>query len=404
MRSALLTVLAAALLGSAVPSASAAVPEIAPALLTGRAVLPALAYQPGPPAGAAVRPRNGIVPPFPAQPLPGFSALLDAGAGELWAMPDNGFGGRSTSKDFLLRIYRIRPDLKTSSGGSGTIAVTGAVTLSDPSGHVPFPLTRTDRVLTGADFDPESLALLPDGTFWIGEEYGPFLLHVDATGAVLAPPVTMPGVVTPNNPTLADPTMATQPAGKGFEAMAMDPTGRYLYPMLEGALRFDPIQRRRLMREFDTTTRAFTERRWTVLADDSAPGALIADLAALDEHRFVLIERDNSQGAQTRHKKVYLVDLRVRDAAGNLAKRLVVDLRFIADPGLLSWPPRPGEYGVGPLFSFPLQSVESLTVRPGGRLLIANDNNFPSSNGRASNRDRPDDVELIEVRAPALDY
>jgi hypothetical protein len=57
---------------------------------------------------------------------------------------------------------------------------------------------------------------------------------------------------------------------------------------------------------------------------------------------------------------------------------------------------------VGDPFLFPLQSVESLEVLGGGRLLIANDNNYPSSDGRWIARDRPDDVELIVVRTPAL--
>jgi len=36
---------------------------------------------------------------------------------------------------------------------SGTIAVGRYIPLRDPDGHVPFPLERTDRRLTGADFD-----------------------------------------------------------------------------------------------------------------------------------------------------------------------------------------------------------------------------------------------------------
>jgi hypothetical protein len=36
------------------------------------------------------------------------------------------------------------------------------------------------------------------------------------------------------------------------------------------------------------------------------------------------------------------------------------------------------------------------------RLLIANDNNYPGSDGRWIARDRPDDVELIVVRTPLL--
>ena len=29
--------------------------------------------------------------------------------------------------------------------------------------------------------DPEGLVALEDGTFWIGDEYGPYLLHLDAS-------------------------------------------------------------------------------------------------------------------------------------------------------------------------------------------------------------------------------
>jgi hypothetical protein len=56
--------------------------------LLGRAILASDAYQPGPPSGAFIAPDNGVTPPFPGQPIPGFSAVLDAGHGELWAMPD----------------------------------------------------------------------------------------------------------------------------------------------------------------------------------------------------------------------------------------------------------------------------------------------------------------------------
>ena len=74
------------------------------------------------------------------------------------------------------------------------------------------------------------------------------------------------------------------------------------------------------------------------------------------------------------------------------------DLLAIDDPDRISLPARPGEFGVGDPFAFPLQSVEGLAVLADGRLLIVNDNNYPASNGRWIRRDRPDDVELIVVR------
>jgi hypothetical protein len=64
--------------------------------LLGRAILASDAYQPGPPSGAFIAPDNGVTPPFPGQPIPGFSPVLDAGHGELWAMPDNGYGAKSS--------------------------------------------------------------------------------------------------------------------------------------------------------------------------------------------------------------------------------------------------------------------------------------------------------------------
>lgn len=372
------------------------------ATLLARAILPSDAYQPGPPSGAFITPNNGVTPPFPGQPIPGFSAILDAGHGRFWAMPDNGYGAKTNSGDFLLRLYDIQPDFRTERGGSGAVAVLGFIQLRDPDGKVPFPLFRNDRLLTGADFDLESVRRDRNGDFWFGEEFGPFLLHTDATGKVLEAPIPLPGVQSPQNPFLPNPDAWNIPASRGFEPMALSVDGKTLYPMLEGALRSDPDPRRRVINEFDLRRRAYSGRTWQYRTDADFPNAVIGDMTALDEHRFVLIERDDFQGAEALQKKIYLIDLRRTDAAGFVEKRLVLDLLRIADPGGISLPARPGEFGVGNPFSFPLQSVESLEVLGGERLLIANDNNYPGSDGRWIGRDRPDDTELIIVRAPAL--
>jgi hypothetical protein len=399
-------VLSAALAAAALAVAALAAPATAaddrPPTLLGRAILPSDAYQPGPPSGAFITGDNGVTPPFPGQPIPGFSAVLDAGHGQFWAMPDNGYGAKTNSGDFLLRLYRIRPDFKTADGGTGTVAVLGFLQLRDPDQKVPFPLFRPDRLLTGADLDLESVRQAKDGSFWFGEEFGPFLVHTDATGRVLEAPVPLPGVQSPQNPFLPNPDAWTLPASRGFEGMARSIDGKRLYPMLEGALRNDPDRRRRILHEFDLRAGAYTGRTWQYRVDAGFPDAVIGDLTALDQHRFVLIERDDAQGAEARQKKVYLVDLRRVDADGFLQKRLVLDLLAIPDPEGVSLPARPGEFGVGDPFSFPLQSVESLEVLGGERLLIANDNNYPFSDGRWIARDRPDDTELIVVRAPAL--
>jgi Glycerophosphoryl diester phosphodiesterase family len=114
-------------------------PKTKEPILRARAILPSDAYQPGPPSGAFIGPNNGVTPPFPGQPIPGFSAVLDAGRGEFWAMPGNGFGAKTNSGDFLLWLYRIRPDFETDRGGSGSVDVLSFLQLRDPEGHVPSP-------------------------------------------------------------------------------------------------------------------------------------------------------------------------------------------------------------------------------------------------------------------------
>ena len=86
--------------------------------------------------------------------------------GSTLVLSDNGYGSKDNSADFLLRVNRVRV-----SAADGTVSVVGGFGLSDPDGQVPFALTRPDRQLTGADFDPESFRRLPDGTFWFGEEF-----------------------------------------------------------------------------------------------------------------------------------------------------------------------------------------------------------------------------------------
>ncbi len=397
MRRLVLAALGAALLLPAPAPAHAAPPAQAPELL-GRAILPADAYQPGPPSGAALTgDLNGVTTPFPGQPIPGFSAVLEAGDGVFWAMPDNGYGAKGNSADFLLRLYRIRPDFI-----EGDVDVLGHISLRDPDRRIPFAITRADRLLTGADFDIESVRRAKDGTLWFGEEFGPFLLHTDAQGRVLEAPYALPGVASPQNPYLSGPDAWTLRASRGFEGMARSPNGRFLYPVLEGALRADPDPRRRIVYEFDVRERRYTGRTWTYRTDAAFPDAVIGDVTAIDRHRLIVIERDDAQGAEARHKKLYVVDLRETTTEGSLAKRLVLDLLRIPDPRGVSQPAREGEYGVGPLFSFPLQSVESVEVLGTDKLLVANDNNYPFSDGRWTARDRPDDTELIVVRVPAL--
>jgi len=394
--------------GAATSSPAEPAPTDREPKLLGRAVLPVATLAPGPPAGALVVPGpgtvNGITFPLPSQPVEGFSSIVSGRRpGEYLAMPDNGFGTKANSTDFLIRAYYIRPHFKTADGGSGSVHVGDFVSFRDPDHLIGFPIVNEGspkRMLTGGDIDTESLQRGRHGDLWVGDEFGPWILHFNRHGRLLAPPYAMPDdVMSPNNPFL-DGRPATQPNSRGLEGMAISPDKRFLYATLEGATVADPDPSRRLMFEFSTVRGAFTGR--VLQYRTEAAGNLVADMWAAGDHRLVVVERDLGSGVAALFRSVYLVDLRDVDAAGFLNKTLLVDLTKIPDPDLVSLPAiHPGDLGLGDPFRVMCESVEAVHVLSGSRLLIGCDNNLPNS-GR--NAGLPDDNEFIVVQAPRLRY
>jgi glycerophosphoryl diester phosphodiesterase len=167
--------------------------------LKGFASLPADTFAEGPAAGQAVD-ANGRTGPFPGQPVQGFSGVQFADQDSYWFLSDNGFGAKNNSADYLLRIYKVNPNFVGAEGGEGEVEVEEFIQLSDPDNLIPFEIQNSDgdRALTGADFDVESFALAADGTIWVGEEFGPYLLHFDATGKLLEPPIPTPNTFSLN--------------------------------------------------------------------------------------------------------------------------------------------------------------------------------------------------------------
>jgi hypothetical protein len=383
------------------PAAPAGASWQRPPILKGRALLPGHATAPAPFPGVV----NTDPAPAPGatQPVGGFSALIDApGRDTFWAMPDNGFGAKANSRSFLLRAYRVRVDFETARGGSGEVEILDWITLRDPDGKVPFAIVTegsADRLLTGGDFDVESMRMDRDGDLWFGDEFGPFLLHTDATGRVLEAPIALPGVKSPDYP--ADhPAPVTGEANlarsNGFEGMAVSADGRTLYPVLEGPVAGDDALARRV-HEFDIEAGAYTGRTWTHAVAE--PTFLVSDFTALDRRRFVVLERDNFEGAAARHKQGFVVGLPRRRPGTTLPKRPVLDLLDLRDPWRLSLPGRPGDIGLGDPFAMPYVTIESVLPIGRQRLAIVNDTNFGS---RGRNPELPDHSDFIVVRVPGL--
>jgi hypothetical protein len=287
-------------------------------------------------------------------------------------------------------------------GGDGIVRILKWITLRDPDHRIPFKIVNDatpDRLLTGGDFDIESVREDYRGTLWFGEEFGPFLVHTDATGKVLEAPIPLPDVKSPDYPADFPAPIAGAAnlnSSAGFEGMAISPDGRTLYPTLEGpVVGDDPLTRR--MYQFDIRSHRYAAKRRTYHIDD--PTWSVSDLYALDDHHMVALERDGTMGATTAHKQAFAIDLRRTDASGALVKREVLDLEHLRDPALISLPARPGDVGLGDPFAMPYVTLEALLPLPGDRVAIVNDTNFGST-GR--NPGLPDYSDFIVVSVPGL--
>jgi len=416
--------------------------------LLDRAVLPANSFSTGPTSGQFATGANGVVLPLiNKQPVQGFSAVLRGPTQNTYlVMADNGFGNKANSPDALLRVYTVKPNFKTGEVSPvnrftgdelSEFAPDSYITLRDPLRKVPFkivadaevypgtpvagdsipvdPSIRSGRLLTGSDFDIESIRRAPDGTLWFGDEFGPYLIHTDSTGRVLEAPIPLPNFrkvattlggtdVNPLVQAVSNPVRtlpANLPDSGGFEGMALNASRDKLYTLLEKAISGDANRQRLVISEFNLRSRAYTGKTFGYTLD-SASNA-IGDFTALTDREFVIIERDGGQGdasdprfgSPARFKKIFRIDLGRVDASGNLVKEEVVDLMNVYDPRDVAKDGR-----TKTVFTFPFTTIEDVLVLDNNRLLVINDNNYPGSAGREFGV--PDNNEFIVLHVSPL--
>jgi hypothetical protein len=402
-----LTLLTASAVAPAVAAPKGSPVDPDGAVLSAWSVLGAETYVPGSePSGHFVTGTTAVPRPYPGQPVQGFSGTHALGDGSFLVLSDNGFGAKANSADFLLAVHRITPETDAADGDGATTYDETVLTFSDPDHLIPWATWRDggcagaatlptgytcptpDRRLTGWDFDPESLQVAPDGTLWVGEEFGPYLLHFGPDGALLEPPVATPGVRSPSNPTLGSAT-PNLPGSKGYEGLAISPNGRVLRPMLEGATAEDVAAGMDRALRIYTVRRGAFEEGFLRYRMESAAHAL-GDFVMVNQHEALVIERDNGQGGTAVFKRIYLVDLRDTDGDGWVTKRLLVDLMDVANPDGLS--PH------GDPFTFPFFTIEDVEVLDGRTIAVMNDNNFPAAGGRSATE--PDANEYVEITLP----
>jgi hypothetical protein len=365
---------------------------------------------------------TGLALPFDGQPVQGFSGIKAMPDGTFWSLSDNGFGNKLNSTDAALMIHQIKIDWD-----AGKVDRQQTIFLSDPDKKLPFPIVlegSDTRYLTGGDLDIESIQPTADG-FWIGEEFGPYLVKIDMQGRVKGifgtvvdgEPVMSPDHPTltlPANPSLKMPAFNLKRSG-GYEGLAMSKDGSKLYGLLEGPRyladgtveKADGQAALRIV-EFDVAKQDWTGRSW--LYPFSEGGEAIGDFNMIDETTALVIERDNGAGSEAqacanpkepkpdcfatpaRFKRIYKIEL--SDATVGKAARKVgyIDLMRISDPNN-----KKRQGGGDGFYDMPFVTIENVDVVDAGHIIVGNDNNLPFSAGRAL--DKADDNEFVLLEA-----
>jgi hypothetical protein len=368
-----------------------------------------------------VRP-TGLSLPFDGQPLQGFSGIKAMEDGSFWSLSDNGFGSKTNSSDTMLMLHHLTFDWD-----AGAAKVEKTLFLSDPDKKAPFPIVMEGsdkRYLTGADFDVESIQPVADG-FWVGEEFGPYMLKFSTEGVLTDVIATKAGeidVKSPDNPTLvvpANPT-AKMPAfnlkrSGGYEGLAMSKDGAKLYGLLEGPLyledgsveKADGLTALRII-ELDAASKSWTGKSW--LYPLSEGGEAIGDFNMIDDTTALVIERDNGAGTvdkacadpkapaadcfavPAKHKRIYKIEM-TEDNAGKAVRKIgYIDLMKIEDPDN-----KKRQGGGEGFYDMPFVTIENVDVVDPTHIVVGNDNNLPFSAGRALDKADDNEFVLLEV-------
>jgi hypothetical protein len=321
------------------------------------------------------------------------SGITYTGVGSTYlASPDRGPADGTTS--YIDRVYLLNIALAPGTAAPVTVSLLRATTLTNENGEL---LTGSAAAFDATNspasrrLDAEAIRLTGDGNFLLSDEYGPFLYEFSPTGervrSLGVPPKFLIAAPKPEAVAELPPTNLTGRQGnRGMEGLAISPDGSKLYGLMQNALiqdgALDAANKRiglnvRLV-ELDRASGNAT-RELVYPLDTKGNG--LNEIVAINDHEFLVIERDGDAGDAAKRKLIYKIDITgATDVSGvaslptgtpipgvvPVSKSLFIDL---LDP---AW----GLKGPG----FP-EKIEGLAFGPrlpDGRLtlLVTSDNDF----------------------------
>jgi hypothetical protein len=260
------------------------------------------------------------------------------------------------------------------------------------SGETAYDLNGQIITPSADGIDSEGLVRAADGSFWISDEYGPHIVHVDATGKTIER-INPFGTGTGGRKIPA--VFANRRANRGMEGLAITPDGKTLVGMMQSPM-YNPsktaVANSVVLRilTFDIATGATKQYAYLM---DNVTLTGVSDIVAVNSTTFLTIERDGLYGGAATNpaafKKVFKFDISgatdISDANNGATGKLygtktVEELNNAA--GLSG-------AGITPVSKtvvldllkdlpsiYPHDKAEGLALLPGNILVISNDDDF----------------------------
>lgn len=246
-----------------------------------------------------------------------------------YALTDRGPNADAVAKD--QKIF-VTPDFVPTIGhfeigNDGNIRHLRSIRLQRPGGRTPLSglpnppgMGATGETAVGPDgrllgtdpygLDAEGLVVMPNGDFWVSDEYGPHLVRFNRNG--LEQERISPTGMRSNSRRSLPAVLAKRTPNRGMEGLTLAPDGHTLIGIMQSALNNpDKAQasNRTLTRIVALDLRTGRSRQY--LYRQNADNLSHSAILALDGQRLLVNERDGRfhQPGVTAQKHVYLIDL-----------------------------------------------------------------------------------------------
>lgn len=279
----------------------------------------------------------------PINAFGGLSAIDSVGAKNRYVvLSDRGAGDGAAT--FPCRYHEIELDVRPESG-SIRFELLDTHLLSDRDG---VRLTGSLEKLKNwtlpsrcPSYDPEGIRCLGSERVIISDEYGPSIDIFDRSGRMVQ------SVILPARYALSERRTPPMTVGtfsnRGLEGIAISPDQSRLVAAMQGPLVQDGrIENNKCLglntRWFFKNLENGNSAEWVYQLDDESTG--VSEVLAVDNHRYLVIERDSRFGVDAKIKKIFLADVTdasdvsgveslkegLGDSTKPVKKRLLIDL------------------------------------------------------------------------------